>query len=177
MLSLAPPQPAPAPPSLAPNGASLAPNAQPYLAMLMTCDGNLNLAAERLAITASQLIMEIARDPEAQPLFDRYLRLYASLKAFQSLADSQAQLHFTIHELTAPVAARHFTTLLTVIENFTKRTPPTSTSTTLNLFESALKHLPPEVSDALRVLNQTETLTDTEYNSLVEANANLLKDD
>jgi hypothetical protein len=97
--------------------------------------------------------MEIARDPEAQKQMDQYLRLYATFKAFQMLGESQMQLHSTIHELEGNQAAKHFTTLLTVIENFTKRTPASSNNT-VNLFESALKHLPPEVSDALRILQQ-----------------------
>jgi hypothetical protein len=151
------------------------PDAQPYLAELIACDGKIKLAAENLSITPAQLIMEIARDPEAQKQMDQYLRLYATFKAFQMLGESQMQLHSTIHELEGNQAAKHFTTLLTVIENFTKRTPASSNNT-VNLFESALKHLPPEVSDALRILQQDSVITDDDYTSLV-SNGQLLKDD
>lgn len=164
------------PPITEPLNGATHPNAQPYLAELIACDGKIKVAAEHLDITPAQLIMEIARDPEAQKQMDQYLRLYATFKAFQMLGESQMQLHASIHELKGNEAARHFTTLLTVIENFTKRTPANSTTNNVNLFESALKHLPAEVADALRVLREDTPLDDEQYNAMV-ANAAQLKDD
>lgn len=146
------------------------PNADPYITELMVADGNIALAAERLKIKPAQLLYEIARDPSSQQLIDSYLRLYSSIKTFQMIGEAQLILMQTASQLEPAQAARHFTSLLTAIEALTRRSTASPASTTnINLFEAALKKLPPEIADHLKLLATPATQTHEEYVASVAA--------
>jgi hypothetical protein len=141
-----------------------APNADPYITELMVADGNIALAAERLHIKPAQLLYEIARDPSSQQLIDSYLRLYSSIKTFQMIGEAQLILMQTVSQLEPAQAARHFTSLLTAIEALTRRSQTTNqTTNNVNLFETALKRLPPEIADHLKLLATPQEQTHEQY--------------
>lgn len=139
-------------------------DAAPYITALFTANGQLRLAAERCGVSAEEMIFTIASDPNAQSLFESHLKVYALLKAFEMFGEATLVLSQKVQDLEPAQASKHFIGILTSIDSMTKRAPQQNT---INLFEAAMKQLPPEVQDALKVLSASEVQTDEQITAKI----------
>lgn len=164
--SLAPQSPSPysQPPY---NLQTIIPDCTPYIAALVTANGNIHLACEQLGITTAQFLLAVASDPNSEMILQRQLRTYSSILAFQMVGESMFVLQQKLHELEPRDAAKNFTTILNSIEVLTRNHRDV---TNVNVFEAAMRNVPAHIRDALQVLaavksQQAETsLGSNDYN-------------
>ena len=121
---------------------------------LLENDGDLALTAERLLgnkLAQDQLLAAITSEPESVNAFAAKARAYMILKTISMFSATHTVAMSQIHELTAKQAAQYALDIATIIEKLTVA-PKATNNTTVNVFETILRTLPPQVGDAIKEL-------------------------
>lgn len=127
------------------------PDATPYIMALLEADGRVPLAAERLKLSVGEFLYNIASDPEAQTTIERALRIFTTIKLFESLGEANIVMKHNISNLEPMESSKTFTNICELIERATRTT---GNETNINIFDTAMRMVPPEVRTALEVMAQ-----------------------
>lgn len=126
------------------------PDCTPYVAELVSANGNIHLACERLGITIAKFLAIVAGDPNSEAILQRQLRVYSSILAFQMVGESMLVMKAKLAELEAKDAAKNFNSLLNSVEVLTRGHKDV---TNINVYEAAMRNLPTSVREALEMLS------------------------
>jgi hypothetical protein len=168
--------------TLAPSSPSSYLTAQDAISAIVAAEGNLDLAAERLfgfeegTNSRAQLIALLAEDPTAHANLQRTLRTLSLMEAFATFKEVALSVRGTLDTLEPHARSRLLKQLLDSIailtDDHTQNINSQSTRLNLSLTEAVYKSLPPDVQQALKVI-EADTTTDlpADLNALLGAAA------
>jgi hypothetical protein len=125
--------------------------AEEALNYLIISDGNIALAAERAHATPAQLLAILSQQLPAAEL-QTTLRTLMSIHLYQSVMTTARVYEAALIDLAPMDVAKTYTTLLTLLANITQNTVA---PVTINLQETVLKMLPPEIRQTVVNLVQS----------------------
>lgn len=119
---------------------------------IVKADGDILLAAERLAIPKEELVAVIASDPSATGILNSQLRTLALLMTFESARMASVTLNTSIGELEPKDLA---STSIKLIELISKLTDDKTTTQNINVTEHIMRTISPKYQQAVLELVRT----------------------
>lgn len=140
------------------------PTTRDAIAAIMATEGNMELAAERLFgadedhKNKERLATILMEDASAQGDLQRVLRTLSMLQAYSTFRTVSVVVEGTLDRMDANARGRFYTHLIQSLALLTDPHESTinahSTSLNLSMSEAVMKSLPPEIQQALKVLQE-----------------------
>lgn len=121
------------------------------LQAIVAAQGDLNVAAELLHTSPHALVAALVLDENNYDQLTKYLRMFSLIKTFTLLDSLQTSVteELTQGNLRGKDVTKAFTDTVLIVERLTN---DHTTTSNINVFETAMKSLPPHVQTALQVL-------------------------
>lgn len=120
------------------------------LAAVIAAQGNIELAAELSKVPKELIIATLVSDENNAQKLNQVLRTFSMLKLFSTMDELQLQVkdELASGQLKGRDVAKAFSDVATLLVSLTNAPAQTN----INVFETAMRTLPPHVQTALQVL-------------------------